>query len=267
MLRSCAFWVTYECNYQCPYCAVRSWDKDTPGIVPAEKWVQAFNRYNQLTIDITGGEPLLYPQIDKLVSDLSRRHNLAITSNFNRDPGLDFWRHFFSITLSFHPSMLDPGQQADFLRRATQLRKDYKGSLSVNYVAHLPQIGQIPLLKQAFEQGGIRFNVDPQSNVNYTGEQIEFLAPYVGLNRLIGQPRTDFFGKTRWCSAGSTYVQIRPDGRMRPCFGLPVMGSFIDESPSFFHEPVECSSGSCSGCDYDACFMYDKGRNLIKPGK
>lgn len=268
MLRSMIIWITFHCNYKCPYCTTRFRVNSMPQTSPPDRWIQALNRFQDLKIDFTGGEPLLYPGFPELVQGLDPSHSLAVTTNLSQgDPAAPWWQRLNCITLSFHPSQMDRDGELDFITRAGQLRYNYSGSMTVNFVAAKIQMHRIPELKPVFEDMGIHFHVDPDADALYTAQELAFLKPWVGSDRLIGQQKHDFFSRPRLCSAGSSYVQIFPEGTMIPCFYFPAMGSFFDDPPPLDQDLRECDAQGCGGCDWDANFIYDLAGNLVKPGK
>lgn len=263
-------WITYHCNFDCPYCVIKREVDKIPETRPPEDWTRAINRFKEtILIDITGGEPLCYKVLDKLIKGINPQHLIAITTNFSIPKPPEFYRRFCSVTLSFHPTMLTREKEIDFFRRAEELREGYKGSLAVNFVAYRPQMHRIPGLKDKFESMGIRFHVDPQSPILYSAEEQTFLKPYLGEDRTtIGsEDEKRRFGKPRLCSAGQTYVQVLPNGTMLPCFAKPPLGSFFDDPIPLNNDLIYCDTKGCGGCDWDACWIYDLQRNLIKAGK
>jgi len=261
-------WITYHCNYNCPYCVIKHNVKEMPETKPPEAWIKAINQFEQpLMIDFTGGEPLVYSGIDKLVSEIAPQHKLAITTNFSIAKSIEFFQRFSSITISFHPTMIK--DEEEYFKRAKELRKGVGCSITTNFVAYRPQMGRIPELKMKFEDIGIHFHIDPQSPIVYREEEQNFLRPFMGRDRvMIGSTEEKKrFAENRLCSAGMSYAQVKPDGTMIPCFPLPPLGSFFDEPPPLRNDLVECSTKGCGGCDWDACWIYDLRGNLVKRGK
>lgn len=267
-LRSITVWITYHCNYECPYCIFRLRFNEMPETRPPEDWIRALNRLeNPVRCDITGGEPLLYEGLDKVIAGVDERHELALTTNFSISASPDFYLRFLWITLSFHPTQLSSEEEMDFFDRAKQLRESYPHILTVNYVAERPQMHRIPELKDKCAEIGVRFHVDPESETSYTDDELKWLEPYLSGDRLVGHERENMFNKPRLCSAGQTYIQILPNGTMIPCFEKPPLSSFFDELLPLSEAPRYCDSKECGACDWDGCFIYDLDGKLIKGGK
>lgn len=72
--------LTNECNGACPFCieAKGYSPKDTAS---AEKLAETINAQNIQTVLILGGEPLLYPDIVKLLSLIRKDINIVLTTN------------------------------------------------------------------------------------------------------------------------------------------------------------------------------------------
>jgi len=269
MLRNIVAWITFHCNFTCPYCVIRLLSNEIPETKQPEEWVKVINKFNSpLIIDITGGEPFCYKGLRELVSGIEVRHSLAITTNFSfTNPTDAFLNRFSNITLSFHPTMLTQELEEDFLDRAKVLRANYNGDLKINYVAYQPQIYRIPQLKSEFEKLGIRFHVDPQFDTEYTEEEQELISRYIGPDRFIKRGENNILIEPRLCSAGQTYIQVLPNGVIIPCSRKPTLGNFFDETVSLNKDLTYCNSRECSGCDWDACWIYDLDRKPIKRGK
>ena len=81
-----------KCNYICPYCDFyeeRAKQHNFNQCPPLEGWLQAWHRiylkYGECDIEITGGEPFLYPNFVQLVKFLSRLHIVKVTTNMTGD--------------------------------------------------------------------------------------------------------------------------------------------------------------------------------------
>ncbi|MFH1593916.1 MAG: radical SAM protein [Candidatus Omnitrophota bacterium] len=80
--------ITDNCNLRCPTCLylLRDPDKFTPSYITAEKFRAALEKYKAPkmaeTVFLTGGEPLLHPEIEDLVS-ICKDHGLTVKISTN----------------------------------------------------------------------------------------------------------------------------------------------------------------------------------------
>src|SRR5690606_22336893 len=76
--------ITNRCNLSCHYCYVgQSLNKKTDSLLNLDEWFKILDKTPRNTlIDITGGEPLLAPHIDKILgSILDRKMKVSLITN------------------------------------------------------------------------------------------------------------------------------------------------------------------------------------------
>ena len=252
-LKSCVFWVTYKCNFTCPYC--REWRKAEkyPKEASVEDWLNFFRMFKDpIIIDFTGGEPFCYPNFQELVEKMPPQHKLAITTNLSLMDVDHFPVHkFFSITLSFHPSQLHKFTFQEFLAKAIKLKRRVNIPITVNFVAWKPQMEDIPMLKTIFEGLGFRFHVDPDGYATYTPQEIEYLKQFITDQRWCkgDQEKEKQWEKPRLCTAGMEHIHLFPDGTIKRCYWGETLGTI--RNPQLYTEPKPCNTKGCAGCDYD----------------
>ncbi len=84
--KTCIYYITFRCNDSCEYCQI--WDnKEYKDVVeaPLEKHlnnIQAARRNNAKTLEIIGGEPLLYSELPKIL-EKARRFDFKINLTTN----------------------------------------------------------------------------------------------------------------------------------------------------------------------------------------
>jgi hypothetical protein len=225
---------TFKCNYDCPYCNVRTRGK-MPEKFPEEhsgkEWADMFNRLEPSLIGLSGGELFLEVpgstwSIREFLENIDRKHIVAITSNLSWDtdkvlPWLTKARSEkrIHITFSFHPSMtnIEP-----FLEKMKILRKN--GIVSTASIVAVPAVfSQLESFKQKFDAAGIRFAVhtflDPA--FKYTQEQKDFLIKFNGTirDKEDDELSFDFDNEPvpKNCVAGKDYYLFVPNGDAYAC--------------------------------------------------
>ena len=272
MLRSAVVWITFHCNYDCPYCITKNRAEKHPHTSPPEKWLAAFAALPcPITIDFTGGEPLSYAGFDHLIENLDPRHRVAVTSNMSlMNPDSPFWRRFVSITASYHPTQLDQAGRDIFWHKLAALH-GVNGSLTVNVVGARQNMIYLDEARAKCGEIGVNFHLDPQAGINpgYTDQEWSNLDKFYKKDRFVGNPtESKLFDQPRYCSAGQSYFQVFPEGEIYPCFyfwRLPI-GNFFNGLPALAH-PLYCDTSGCAGCDYDGTDFYAIDGTKIKGGK
>jgi MoaA/NifB/PqqE/SkfB family radical SAM enzyme len=110
-------WVaTTVCNYNCTYCAPNLHDNKNrwpENYYPVIDMINKFRKDDPLIVDITGGEPTLWPEFETFCTDLVDSHknktSIQFTSNGSRS--LRYWDNFSApideISFSFHTEYAD----------------------------------------------------------------------------------------------------------------------------------------------------------------
>ena len=251
-----------KCNNRCPYCL--AFQVNDPMIqVPFRdyrEWVEAWNRFEgELLLDITGGEPFLFPNLIELINELKSTTRVAVTTNAKCDL-TRFVQEVspekcVSITASLHPSTT---MNTEHFLGKIQLLKQRGFRVNVNYVAYPEQLWMIPYFKEQVEACGIPFHVDPygpgpKRPYKLSEQEEAFLRRYVGMDR------GDFFNKEPVlyrCSGGMDFFSVLPNGDIYTCVTKRYVeenrvGNLFDENFKPFDEPIACKAISCAGCDLD----------------
>lgn len=109
------FTISNKCNYNCKYCPASSKDGSTP-FISADEYVQFFTNvfldnpqiknYKRKIVTITGGEPSIYPEIEKILK-FFKLHDFKIVMISNGSAKADFWiqnsDYIDTLCLSYHP--------------------------------------------------------------------------------------------------------------------------------------------------------------------
>jgi len=231
--------------------------KDEP-FIPMKTAVSSWNDIHPDLLDITGGEPFVYPNFVKFLSGLDKDISLAMTTNLYTDL-TEFVSEipasrFRSITVSYHPSQrmgLDC-----FLGKALLLQ--HRGfHVNVNFVAYPEQMWMIPKLKEVFEkENRLKFHVDPYSQTkfhsfDFNDEEKAWLSEW------IGKDRKQIAGvRPVQCSAGMDRIVVFPDGLIYGCLrdkidGKDPMGYLGHEFEPNKKYGFCANANVCAGCDRD----------------
>ena len=255
------------CNYRCPYCwHFGKWEEyKSQNIYPGlEKLIQAWKRiydlYGKCHIDILGGEPSIYPEINEFLLELIKYHNVWVTTNLSGDfdklincisPDLV---NNIRIATTFHPMFADIDT---FLSKAIKIKK--KIMQYVVYLAYPPQVKDLEKYKKIFEQNGLRFSVltfwgtynGKQYPDSYTDEEKKIIG--ISLSSRGGEKfQTEPFVPTgKLCNAGHKYGNIQPDGRVLACGGasntvnMDFIGNIFDSNFKLLEKPMICPAKTC----------------------
>ncbi|MFA7074667.1 MAG: radical SAM protein, partial [Endomicrobiaceae bacterium] len=184
----------YRCNFRCPYCWFdKTWDemdklnKYPPLSEMIALWDRLYDMYGECHLMITGGEPMLYPNIIELIEAISKKHTVKVTCQLSGDM-FTFARKLnperVSLDMNFHPleSKLEP-----FIKKVLYLYKyGFKGG--VCYLAYPPNMDKIKYYDDIFKKYGIVMALaafhgeyaGKQYPDAYTKEEREMMMPYLG---------------------------------------------------------------------------------------
>jgi len=253
---------SYRCNYRCPYCDVWKLDKKFPE-QPVTDWLQFFNELPKTIIDVTGGEPFIYPEWRRLLNEMPDKHRVSATTNLSYEPReyRDLWTRLAGITLSYHPHTAD---LADFTRKMNYVEK-INPNLSVNIVAYPDQLDRIQgYIDEIQGKQGIPVNIDPYiaEEYSYTDEEARKVRELRGMaerspDRRIGYQAEDE-NRLKLCDAGIQHFLVVPDGSAFTCmcgyFQNPddhYIGNVLDPDWKPRQTRIPCRSSCSCGCDLD----------------
>lgn len=261
--------IHWVCNYDCPYCWFHgNWDnfKDRNKYFNADDLSRAFERlynmYGEISLNILGGEPLVYPDFVTLVKKLSRYCRIGTTTNLSIDiseeiKDVDIMKVGF--VASFHPLFAD----LEVFMRRVKFLKSMRILERVAYLAYPPQIDRIPLYKDIFTREGFIFDVIPfwgkfeQNDYpeSYSDSEREIMETSLcrrrGVTFKIGPKIVE---KGSLCKAGQYYAVILPDGSVKSCGSQEdssVIGHILDKNFKLNSEPKRCVTRRCTGNEGD----------------
>jgi MoaA/NifB/PqqE/SkfB family radical SAM enzyme len=262
--------IHYKCNYDCPYCwFYNKWDEISKLniYVPLKEmlkyWTNVYKKYGSINIQITGGEPFIYPNFIDLICEISQMHNIGITTNLSFDVKQLEKRisklngKNIGIGMSFHPKFV---KFETFFEKVTIVKEIGIGN-TILYLAWPPQIKEIPKYKEYFLKHKFVFSVltfwgkynGIEYPAGYTDEEREIINTALGIRGESGEKFQVIPKITRGklCNAGHTYALIHPDGKVYRCGGgnwkeqHPPFNNFFSENFSLLNEPLPCDSEVC----------------------
>lgn len=259
-MNSAVWFITWQCPNKCPYC----WQEDDTNskrhqlqlFKSPSEYAAAWNKLNMSIIDISGGEPSIYPGLYELISKLNCR--VAITSNFKNSvmqiAELSPTK-LISITASLHPTQTQP-TETSFFGKCVFLRN--RGfNITVNFVAYPEQLWLIPKYAQLCKDSNLHFHVDlwgqkTNNNFVYTDIEMNFLKQVVGKNRPIDPPK-----QKGLCSGGTNHINVQPNGDAYRCIleaeqQQHKLGNIFDKDFKLSDTLDWCVQRHiCPGCDRD----------------
>lgn len=267
-LISFAWDIHYVCNFRCPYCwFFNNWAQQAQRnlyLSPQEwmvHWGRIHERYGEVRIAITGGEPFLYPRFIELVKALSGLHIVKITTNMSGDIE-KFAREIAPqrvyLDINFHPVFV---KDTDEYIRKTKVLLNAGFDVGVCYLAYPPQLGMLDFYRKRFEREGINFALAafwgtyqgkkyPES---YSDQEREIIKPFLGDIKRVEFHLGGKSPRGKLCKAGCRYANIQGDGKVTRCaqYVDSPMGSILDPAFRLYDAPMACEQDLCPGNEYD----------------
>lgn len=262
--------IHYKCNYECPYCWFYGKWEDIAKLnkYPAlndmvRYWENVYKKYGSVSIQITGGEPFIYPNFIELIFEISQMHKIGITTNLSFDVKklinkIDKLKEKnVGISMSFHPKFV---RFEHFFEKAKIVREFGIGE-NILYLAWPPQIKDIPQYKEKFLDKKFMFSVltfwGKYNGIDYpdgyTEKEREIINLALGIRGESGEKfqLVPVLTKGKLCKAGHTYALLHPDGNVYRCGGgnwkkqHSPFGNFFDDKFSLLDKPFPCDSDEC----------------------
>ena len=159
--------ISYDCNYRCSYCFYADkWGKHkykTLYLSVGEwmrLWSAIYDKYRNIFLIITGGEPFIYPNFIEIIDKLSQL-GLSINITTNTSTNLDMFvgrmnPEKVSLSLSFHKEF---ETLESFIEKVKLIRScNFQGCL--NLVAYPPFLNEVKYFKdRLLEETGENFKV------------------------------------------------------------------------------------------------------------
>lgn len=248
--------IHYKCNFRCPYCwFYKEWIslvRRNIHLAPDECfscWRRIYDKYGELEIEITGGEPFIYPNFTELIEQLSGIHKLIIATNLSIGVK-DFIDKVDSsrvkVIPTFHPlfAKFEP-----FLENALLL-KENGFTDNIIYLAYPVQIKQISYYAERFSRKGLGFLINnfwgEYKGVSYpdgyTKEEREIISCHSGkcADANFRSP-SEIMSAGHIFPAGQRRFVIQADGNVVGYDGselFEAIGNFFDENFMLSDKPI-----------------------------
>lgn len=270
-----------RCNYDCTYCHSNAHDNFSPHVKMVHiinsmnKIIEKFQK-NGLNINITGGEPVVHPEFDKLCEFLFDKNlNVSMTTNGSRSAEYytKIYKAFNHITFSHH---FEHTKNEVFLPKMKFINENRgKKHMKVQVMYHAQFENEILESIRYYEINNIPYTVrrirptnpthPDQSSVAYTDEQLETIKKYqlekdftaknievtsnnetyvMHTNELLGHGMKNYKGWLCW--AGVNFIRIH-DNLVYRCWGeirTPI-GNITDPNFTLLTEPSPCIANKC----------------------
>lgn len=283
-----ADWTMFHtCNYTCEYCFFSKELLQSKLKVEAsnDAWQKGFNDTNLIwQINITGGEPTIYPNFADLCTKLTQKHYISINTNLTRSSIRNFANmvdpsRVTMINAGFHPMERTKRSEFETFLDHFDLLRDKGFNVIASIVGDPEALDKIEEFLKIVESRGIvlvpkamrgahKGQTYPQSYSDSNRETFrklsqtarEFYGPMLQRmkNELTVNPFDDdkylneipqFHGMV--CESGRSFVMINPQGYVSRCPNI-VMGNILKNN---FHRnklPSICNSEYC----YYFCQKY-----------
>jgi len=228
-------WILHDnCNYRCPYCLYYNQSQhlmQAKEQMTAEKWVKFWHRiyekYGSVSIELTGGEPFIYPFFTELIKELLKEHTVKMKTNLSCS--IEILTNFIKqinnlrkpkMSLVFHPLFTE---FEPFINKALFLR-DNGFTNEVFCFAYPPQMKQLNYYKNKFKQKdfvlltlpffGHYHGVDYPEG--YAEQEKQILGDYLSEDNR--RRYSWLFGnESKSCGDAEKYVLVKPDGDITIC--------------------------------------------------
>ena len=270
-MRTATWFPTWKCNLECPYCCIAN-DKRhvTDGSVPSHELIRGLRNLDLDILDISGGEPFMFPELFAVMSALSStKTRMALTTNATRSYEIERLAKVFtneniiSWTLSWHPSST---LQSRFWETVVFLQcLGYH--VTVNHVLFPGQVMSADFCRDKCSFFNVTYHADlyrfpPDNPPTYTAEELKVISEFVKPDRTLWPH------KTANCSAGHDRFIITPNGDIFPCLksafaNVDVIGNIRLTQKRIVGPFIHCDDISvCAGCDRDKVTLRDLGKEL-----
>lgn len=259
--------ITTACNYRCSYCTQRFVDDRSRCAEDVPRFLAAFARLpGRWEVKLSGGEPLLHPELDALVAGLARSgHRISFVTNFSATR-----RRLLALidaaagrvgvfSCSLHPEYVkDAGAffaEATWLGGELLRRHDAtlpRPTVSVSVVATRAMLPRLRALASEARSAGLTLKIQPEKQdrdvIAYSAEEQALILELGGHN---GSGRIAHSLAGRPCWAGARYFILDHRGRAHRCYPerrwrLRPVEDFLGPGFRLDDEPAPCLYPYCN---------------------
>jgi hypothetical protein len=221
-----------------------------------DAWVNFYKRFGSNHITLNSGEPFIYPEIFKFLSELSKWHFISINTNLSWDinsfveQNIDFKK--ISLSTSFHPYFIS---LEEFSRKIVDLRKILTIN-SVNVVAYPPLLDKLESYRRHFNKLELDLNIyffhgvylNKRYPESYTEEEILLVIgkkpEEIDITNKLRSKKVISFGKL--CRCGIDSAVVLRDGTINRCGQVEeTLGNIFENNYQFYEQPKPCASEFC----------------------
>jgi radical SAM protein with 4Fe4S-binding SPASM domain len=243
---------TYNCNLHCPYCEASAGKaaENELSIEEVKRLIDDLGHMGVKRFLISGGEPLLRPDLTEIMKYATRRHlKLGLVTNgffvedrWNELKRFNYFLYFTSIDGTPEYTNRMRGNQEAFERAMKGLELFSRLRVPVrmvNTVVHPGNIDQIGSLFEILKHSSANFwhfspiakvgRAAKESGYSLTGKQLRYLTDFIKTRQ--GAMKIEFceshaylacvdggsLGKPFFCGAGLSRCSIMPDGEVMGC--------------------------------------------------
>ena len=281
--------VTRRCNLACGYC--NEYDNFSPPVPTLELLARIDHLAGLKTasITLTGGEPLLHPDLDRLVR-AARGHGMIVTMITNGFRLTQEWidrlnaagLQGMQISIdNLRPDDVSMKSLSSVERKLALLSRHARFKVNVNSVLGVSgeRTQDVVTVAETAAKYGLQHSVGmlhddtgmlkPLSAAQMRAyEQVTRISPSIvhSLNYWLFQKRLMHGQPNDWkCRAGARYLYVTEDGKVHWCSqqrgypGIPLLDYTSDDIRREFHTEKSCSRTCTLSCVHQMS-MFDRGR-------
>lgn len=243
-MKTIAWDIWLYCNYDCKFCSTKT------KVLPTKvhnidtiflAWKNIYDKYGKCKICITGGEPLLYPNIDIIIKRLSLIHFVHITTNLSMDINFLFDKNIdkdnIFINVTFHPYYADI---YNFIQKILKIKK-YEYKISVCYMNDNYQLTEFLNYKKIFKENAFDISLVSSINPNKNYKIIKNFIHNSSIN-WYNNYTVEQASKDKVCNAGINYACVDETGDAYSCSVMRLkLGNIFNNTFNFLKENVSCN--------------------------
>lgn len=247
--------MTKNCNFQCSYCYFPHENVKITNPISAETLLNFLDKDDDSwLVNMTGGEPFIYPDFIDLCEKITQNHYLGIDTNLSLTKQINAFAKKISpsrvndIYASLHIEEREKRNAVqDFIANYHTLA-NAGFTIKVNYVLHPTMEDRYPKDIEFFQQHGVPITPRPFKGIyenlkypqNYSGGIKKILAshPSAGTKMVFNFRGVD-------CKSGQTFIRMEPNGTIFRCPGDRTVLGNIHEKVNLYACATPCNVNRC----------------------